>query len=70
MQLRKVLWLNGSRAITLPVAYLRQLNAQPGDYIEIDLLDDKTLTIRRHQMPDERNRNYGQKITDSPDPED
>ena len=56
MQLRKLLYFNGSNALILPIAFVKHLEASPGDYMEVGLSKDKAIIIRKHIMPNERKR--------------
>lgn len=52
--LRKVIWLSGSHAITLPPHMLKQLRLKVGDYIEIGMSDADTITVNKHLINQER----------------
>ncbi len=48
-QLRKLLKLSKSSfALTIPVIYRKALDLRFGDYVEVALQDEKTITIRKH----------------------
>lgn len=49
-ELRKLLRLAKSAyAITIPTKYREHLGLKFGDYIEIELLNSETITVKKHQ---------------------
>ena len=54
-ELRKLLHLTpNSAAVTLPIKYLKELNIKFDDYLEVSLLDTKTIGVRRHAPPEKK----------------
>lgn len=48
MVLRKVLNFRTILGITIPKHYTKALDLNPGDHIQLSLLDGKTLVIKKH----------------------
>jgi len=54
-ELRKLLHLTpNSAAVTLPIKYLKELDVKFDDYLEVSLLDTKTIGVRRHAPPEKK----------------
>lgn len=58
MFLRHVIKLDQSIAITLPRQIAEVMDVHWRDYMEIYLIDDKHLVMRKHIFPDKLNMEY------------
>lgn len=50
MNLRKVQYQRGSLAIIVPKPLAEQLKLEIGGYVEVGLLNEYTIIVRKHQM--------------------